>query len=446
MMEQELTAQTLRTKHLIELALLESKRLGATAAEAVASVGVGLNVSVRMGELETLEHSKDENFAITVYVGQRKGTASMEGLNELAVQKMVAMACEMAAFTEPDPASGLPEKSDLATTWPELELYAPWSISVPEAMELARACESRGLSGAHISNSEGASVYSTENLRTYGTSLGFLETVYGSQHGLNCSLIAEKNGELQRDYGYTVARDPAMLDSLNVVADVAIAKATARLGAKRLPTQVAPVIFSNDIAPSLIKHFLSAIQGYQVYRKSSFLADACGEVIFPLGLDIYEDPFIPKALASCPYDAEGVQVSPGFLIKDGVLNSYLLDSYAARKLGLRTNGHAGGVHNIQVLSQSLSSFSDLLKAMGRGFLVTELMGQGVNLMTGTYSRGASGFWVENGQIQYPVHEVTIAGNLREMFQQIQGVANDGYRHHKINCGALLIERMQIAGE
>jgi PmbA protein len=380
-----------------------------------------------------------------VYFGQRKGSASTNDLSRQALAETVSAACHIARHAAEDPCAGLPEPDTLAREFPELDLYHPWELSAEQGIDLALACENEGrVRSKEITNSEGASLDTFVGLRVLGNSLGFLHGYATSRHSLACCLIGERDGSMQRDDWWTVARVPGELESPEQVGRKAAERTLRRLGARHLRTRCCPVLFAADVAASLLGHFVAAVRGGNLYRKSSFLLDRLGQSVFPAFLHIHEEPHLPRALGSAPYDAEGVATRPHDLVRNGVLESYVLSTYSARKLGTRTTGNAGGVHNLIVDPGDLD-FAGLLRSMGSGLVVTELLGQGVNLVTGDYSRGAAGFWVEKGEIQYPVEEVTIAGNLPSMYKGIAAVGNDMDLRGNIRTGSILIESMTVAG-
>jgi len=431
----------------VAAALDEARRQGATQSEASVGLQQGLTVTVRLGDVDTIEYHRDRGLAVTVYMGQRKGSASTGDLRPEAVVETVTKACSIARYTAEDPCAGLADADRLARVFPDLDIDHPWSIEPDRAVELARECESAGRAvDRRISNSEGATLTSHRALRVYGNSHGFLAGFPCTSHSISCSLIADAAVEMQRDYWHTVARSADDLESPVAVGRKAAERTVARLGARRLDTCRLPVLFAADVARGLYGHFLGAVQGASQYRRSSFLLDAAGQQIFPSFMQMSERPHLRRALASVPFDLEGVATTDRELIRDGVLDGYVCGSYSARRLGLASTGNAGGIHNLLVRAPSVErDLSGLLKQMGTGVLVTELMGQGVNPVTGDYSRGASGFYVENGSIGFPVHEVTIAGNLREMYQRIVAVGNDIDLQGNVRCGSVLIDDMTIAG-
>ena len=435
-------------QEIVRLALAEARRRGASECEVDASLNQGIAASVRMGEVDTIEYQRDRGLGITVYFGKRKGSASTADLAAGAVRDMVEKACSIARYTAADDCAGLPDADALARNIPDLDLDHPWQLAPDEAIELARACEAAGLAvDARLTNSEGASVTSQRDLRVHGNSLGFLAGFGSTSHSVSCVLLAEEGEDMQRDYWYSTARSREDLQDIEAIGRRAGERAVARLNARKLATRHAAVLFAPEMARGLFAHFLGAIRGSSQYRKASFLLDAAGKAVFPSFLAMQERPHIQKGLASSPFDDEGVATADRDLVSAGVLQGYVLGSYSARKLGLKTTGNAGGVHNLMVSgSTAAPSFDELLQRMRTGLLVTELMGQGVNGVTGDYSRGASGFWVEEGAIAYPVHEVTIAGNLRTMYGQIAAVGADVDRRGGLHTGSVLVEDMTIAGD
>ncbi len=433
-------------ERIVEQALALARKRGATAAEAGVGVGSGLSVTVRLGEVETLEYQRDRSLGVTVYVGQRKGSASTANLTPSAVEETVTKALSIASFTAEDEYSGLPDAELMARELPDLDLCHPWDIDAPGAIELAKRCEAAGLAvDSRIRNSEGASVATHRNMRVLGNSHGFIGGYPSTSHTVSCVVLGQANGEMQRDYWYTAARDWRELEDVEEVGRKAAGRAIGRLGAGKLQTRKAPILFAPEVARGLIGHFVGAIGGGAQYRRSSFLLDAAGQQIFPPGISLSERPHLQGALGSAPFDGEGVATRDRDLVVNGVLGGYLLDAYSARKLGLTSTGNAGGVHNLVVQGDRLDQHA-LLKGLGTGLLITEMMGQGVNPVTGDYSRGASGFWIENGAVDRPVHEITVAGNLRDMYQGIIALGDDLDRRGAIHCGSILIEQMTIAGD
>ncbi len=436
-----------RLQSLTRDALDYARQKGATAAEAEVSEGYGQTVTVRHGEVETIEYNRDKGIGVTVYLGQKRGHASTSDFSPKALRDTVDAALSIAGFTAADDCAGLADADMLAREIPDLQLWHPWELPVERAIEMARACESAGFAvDKRISNSEGASVSTQESHFVYGNSHGFLAGYPGSRHSISCSLIAgeEDNDGMQRDDWYDVARSPLDLVTPESVGKRAAERAVRRLNSRKIATTQVPILFEAPIASSLLGHFVSAVSGGSLYRKSSFLLDSLGKPVFSPKVQISDLPHVLKGLGSSPFDGEGVTTQAREVVKDGVVQGYFLGSYSARKLGMHSTGNAGGNHNL-ILQDTGDDFAALLKKLHRGLLVTELMGQGVNQVTGDYSRGAAGYWVENGEIAYPVQEITIAGNLKEMFRHIAGIGNDVLRHGSRHCGSVLIEQMTIAG-
>ncbi|MEW6414790.1 MAG: metalloprotease PmbA [Pseudomonadota bacterium] len=420
-------------------------RRGASAADTEISEGVGQSVSVRQGEIETIEYNKDKGAGVTVYLGQRRGHASTSDLSEAALKSAVEKALTIARYTAEDEAAGLPDAERLAKDVPDLDLYHPWDLSVEEAAERARACEAAALAvDKRLTNSEGAGVNLHTSQFVYANSLGFCNGYAGSRHGMSVAVIGEDKGGMQRDYWYTSARNANDLDPAETVGRIAGERTVRRLNGRKLDTRTCPVVFEAPIATGLIGNFVAAVSGSSLYRKSSFLLDSLGKPVFAPHVSIREAPFIRGGLGSAPFDSEGVACMDRDVVKDGVVAGYFLSSYSARKLGMTTTGNAGGSHNLLVSHGELD-LDGLLKEMGTGLLVTELLGHGANMVTGDYSRGAAGFWVENGEIQYPVEEITIAGNLADMFRGIVAIGRDVERRGAKQVGSILIDRMTVAG-
>ncbi|SJM93303.1 metalloprotease PmbA [Crenothrix polyspora] len=433
-------------KNIVQDLLDEAKQQGATAAEAGLSQETGLSVNARMGDVETIEHHCDQGLGITVFFGQRKGSASTSDLSPASIKETVRAACSIARYTSEDEYAGLPDKAMLATEFPDLDVNHPWTVSVDEAIALAIACEDAALTyHSEISNSEGASVNTHQGIRVMGNSLGFLQGYSSTRHSLSCSVLGQRGDSMQRDYWYSVARNANDLEAAVDIGRKAAERTIKRLEARRLTTRQCPVLYAPETAAGLLGSLMGAISGGNLYRKSTFLLDALGQQIFPEFIRIHEQPYLTRALGSSAYDGDGVATQTRDIVSNGVLRGYVLGTYSARKLGMQSTGNAGGVHNLTLDSGALD-FDAMLKLMGTGLLVTELMGQGVKMMTGDYSRGASGFWVENGEIQYPVEEITIAGNLKDMFKHIVAVGNDVDYRGNTRTGSILIERMSIAGE
>jgi PmbA protein len=432
---------------IIERALTEARALGASQAEAAVSQDTGLSVGVRLGEVETLEHQRDRSMGITVYFGQRKGSASTADFSADAVRSTVAKACSIARFTAEDACAGLADAALMATAPPDLDLAHPWNVSADRAIDIARACEAAALDfDPRINNSEGASVSTHQGLHVYGNSHGFVGGYPTTAHTVSCVVLAGKGEDMQRDYWYSSSRDWQELDSAEAIGRESARRTIARLEPRKLSTRRAPVLFVPEIARGLIGHFAAAIRGSSQYRQSSFLLNAVGEQVFPAGFSVSERPHLPKAMGSAPFDDEGVATRARELVEGGVLTGYILSSYSARKLGLETTGNAGGPHNLLVSSNATGGLPGMLRRLGTGLLVTELMGQGINMVTGDYSRGAAGYWVDGGVIQYPVAEITIAGNLRDMLRGLVAVGDDIDTRGGIRVGSILLNEMTIAGE
>ena len=433
-------------KQITQDILQQAQAAGATACAAEVNQGFGQNVTVRLNQVETIEYNRDKGLGVTCYFGQRRGHASTSDLSAAAIRDTVAKALTIAKYTAEDSFAGLPEPEMLAHDIPELDLYHPWELPVEEAIALAQTCEAAALAvDPSINNSEGGSISTQESLFVYGNSLGFLAGYPTSRQGVSCAVIAESEAGMQRDYWYSTARAAGQLQSAAEVGRIAGERTLRRLNARKLKTMQAPVIFEAPIATGLLGNFVSAVSGGNLYRKTSFLLDSLGQTVFAPTVQIVERPHIKQALGSSPFDTEGVATQDREVIRDGVLQGYCLSTYTARKLGMHSTGNAGGCHNLIIESSALD-FAALLKKMDTGLVVTELLGQGVNPVTGDYSRGAAGFWVEHGEIQYPVEEITIAGNLKDMFKQIVAVGNDIVVRGSRQSGSILIENMTIAGD
>jgi PmbA protein len=439
---------------LVDQALAHAKKLGATDAGADASEGCGLSVSVRKGELETVERNRDKSLGVTVYVGQRRGNASTSDFSEEAVKRTVQAAYDIARFTAEDPTAGLPDADDIApeSTHRDLDLFFPWDVSSEEAARLALECEAAALAThKRITNSEGASVSAQQSHFFSAHTRGFRGGYASSRHSLSVAPIASlpgKHGEMQRDYWYSSMRDAQELASPEAVGRYAAQRALSRLGSRKIATTECPVLFESSLASGLLGGFVQAVSGGTLYRKSSFLLDSLGKKVFPKHIDIAEDPFILRGKGSSPYDDEGVKVHQRKVVDAGRVEGYFLSSYSARKLGMKTTGNAGGSHNLTLtsrLTRAGDNLDAMLEKLGTGLFVIELMGQGVNYVTGDYSRGASGFWVENGKIAFPVQEITIAGNLKDMYMGIEAIGADTYNYGAKTVGSILINKMKVAG-
>ncbi|WP_440866853.1 metalloprotease PmbA [Symbiopectobacterium purcellii] len=424
---------------------LELARAGSYAAEVAISKTTGISVSTRYGEVENVEFNSDGALGITVYHQQRKGSASSTDLSPAAIARTVQAALDIARYTSPDPFSGPAEQELLAFDAPDLDLFHPAALDAEKGIELAARAEQAALKAdTRITNTEGGSFNSHYGIKVFGNSHGMLQSYLSSRHSMSSCVIAEVNGDMERDYAYTVGRALDDLQSPEWVGEECARRTLSRLSPRKLPTMEAPVMFAAEVATGLFGHLVGAISGGNVYRKSSFLLDKLGQQILPDWITIEELPHLRKGLASTPFDSEGVRTTQRDIVKDGVLQTWLLTSYAARKLGMKSTGHAGGIHNWRIAGQGLN-FQQMLKQMDKGLLVTELMGQGVSAVTGDYSRGASGFWVENGEIQYPVSEITIAGNLKTMLRDMVTLGDDIETRSNIQCGSALLPSMNIAG-
>ncbi len=429
----------------VEDLLRRARARGASAAQASIGIERGLSATVRLGEVETLEYHHDRGLTLTVYRGHAKGTASTTDLSPEALEVALEAALAIARHTAEDPCAGLPDPERLAREIPDLDLHHPWDLEATEAVALAKRCEDAARAAdPRIRNSEGATLSTHEGLHLYANTHGFLGHYPTSRHSLSCAVIAEDESGMQRDYWYDVSRVPQALAAPETIGEQAAARAVARLRARPLPTREVPVVFAAEVAAGLLRHYTSAVRGANLYRRTSFLVDGLGRQVFPEWLEMREEPHLPRALASAPFDSEGVATRPRTVVERGRVAGYFLDSYAARRLGMETTGNAGGIHNLIVTTGPLNR-DGLLREMGTGLLVTELMGQGVNLVTGDYSRGAAGFWVENGEIQHPVEEVTVAGNLKDMFATIEAVGADVDTRRAIRTGSICIGRMTVAG-
>jgi PmbA protein len=422
-----------------------ARRLGAGQAEAGANLDEGLSVSVRLGEVENVERQRDRGLGVTVYRDGRKGSASTSDFSSLAVSETVEKALSLASFTARDEFAGLAPAELMAKEPPDLDLYHPWALDVEAATERALAAESAARSfDPRIANSEGSTVSTSCGVQVYANSHGFCDGYPTSGHSISCGVVAKSGESLERDHWFTLARSPEELEPAEAIGEEAARRALRRLGARQLSTRIVPVLFPAELARGLVGHLLPAISGSAQYRKASFLLDSLGETIFPEFVDIEEDPLIPRGLASSPFDAEGVVANKRMLVESGVLRGYMLSSYSARRLGMRTTGNAGGAHNL-IVRPTAGSAEELLGTCPEVFVVGELLGQGVNTVTGDYSRGAAGLWFENGELVHPVSEVTLAGNLREMFRRIRAIGSDVDKRGTVRCGSLLIDGLTLAG-
>jgi PmbA protein len=425
-------------------ALDMAQRKGATAAEADAGVADGLTVGVRLGEVESLQYQRDRRLAVTVLCGQRTGSATTSDLRREGIESAVDAACRIARHAADDPYAGLADPALMARELPDLDLDHPWGVTADEAIERARECETVARADARITNSEGAELESHAGVSAYGNTHGFMGAERATRHGLGCAVVAGHSDHMQRDFWYTVARAQNELESAEAVGRRARERTIARIGAEQMATTTCPVLFTPEMARSLVGHLVSAVSGAALYRNASFLVGARGEQLFPAFVHLREQPHEPRAMGSAAFDREGVATAPRDLVRGGVLEGYVLDSYAARRLDLATTGNAGGVHNL-TLAPGEAGFDELVARMGRGLIVTEMMGMGVNTVTGDYSRGAAGYWVENGAIVRPVQEITIAGHLRRMFAGIQAVGADLDKRSSIRTPSVLIDELTIAG-
>ena len=436
-------------EELVDLSLAHAKKLGATDAGAEASEGCGLSVSVRKGTLETVERNRDKSLGVTVYIGNRRGNASTSDFSRAAIERTVQAAYDIARFTAEDPAAGLPDAQDIAQHHPDLDLFHPWDLSSEAAAKLALRCEAAALkTDRRITNSEGAAVSAQQSHFFSAHTRGFRGGYASSRHSFSVAPIAGKGDDMQRDAWYSSMRSPDELASPEAVGRYAAERALSRLKARKITTRECPVLFESTLAAGLLGHFVQAVSGGSLYRKSSFLLDSMGKMVFPRHIDVLEDPFVMRGKGSSPFDEEGVITRARQVVKGGRVQGYFLSSYSARKLGMATTGNAGGSHNLVLTSRETQAQDDLkamLQKLGTGLFVTELMGQGVNYVTGDYSRGASGFWVEKGEIAFPVQEITIAGNLPKMFKGLEAVGADTYNYGAKTIGSVLINRMKVAG-
>lgn len=442
----EVQKSTTELSAVMEQVLELARKEGATDAAVAVNNDRGFSVDVRMKEVETVAFSEDKGVGLTVYIGQRKGSASSTDTTPAALELLVRSACDIAKVSAEDPCFGLADKALLTTNHPSLDLFHPWDIKPQDAIELALKGEAHALSiDKRITNSDGFNVSSYQSHHGYANTHGAQGIIHTTMHTLSCSLIAQKQGKMQRDYDYSNTRNAKDLVDIHEIGKNAAERVLSRLGAKQIKTQTTPVVFSPRVSGGLLGGFINAISGSNLYRKNSFLLDSLGKQLFPEFVRIYEQPHVPGALGSAPFDSEGVPTRANILVEQGRLQQYVLGSYSARKMGLSTTANADGVHNLTI-DANAGGLADVLKIMGTGLLVTELMGQGVNGITGDYSRGASGFWVEEGVIQFPVDEITIAGNLKDMFQRIIAVGSDINPNTATRCGSVLVEQMKVAGK
>lgn len=442
----ELHKSTTELSHLMNDVLALAKKEGATDAFVAVNNDKGFSVDVRMGEVETVAFSEDKGVGLTVYIGQRKGSSSSTDTSPAALAAMVKAACDIAKVSAEDPCFGLADKELMTKRHLDLDLYHPWDIKPQQAIDLALQCEAHALSlDKRITNSDGLSVSTYESHHGYANTQGGEGFIQSTRQSMSCSLIAKEGEEMQRDYDYSTVRNAKDLVAPNLIAEKAVERALSRLHARQIATQSTPVIFSSRVSSGLFASFINAISGSNLYRKNSFLLDSIGQQVFPEFIRIYEQPHLPGALGSSAFDSEGVPTRPNVFVDKGRVQQYILGSYSARRMGLATTANADGVHNLTI-DANAGDLDELLQRMGKGLLVTELMGQGINGITGDYSRGASGYWVENGVIQYPVDEITIAGNLKDMFSMIQAVGTDINPNSSTRCGSVLIEKMMVAGK
>lgn len=432
-------------KKIMDYVLSYAKTIGASDASVDVNYNHGFSVDVRKGDVETVAFNEDKSVSVTVYNGHQQGSASGSDTSIGALEAMVLAAYGIAKVSAADPCFGLPDRDLMTNQYVELDLFYPWELTPPEAIDLAIRCEREAFAlDKRISNSDGVSVSTYSFCGGFATSQGANALLRSSRHQMSCSLIAQAGEAMQRDYEYTVARKSSQLLPVDVLAARAVHNATSRLGAKKISTQTVPVVFSSRVSSGLFSSFINAVSGSNLYRKNTFLLDSLGKAIFPKMIQVYEQPHLPNALGSAAFDNEGVPTRANRIVIDGCVNQYVLGSYSARKLGLKTTANAGGVFNLTV-DATTGSLPTVLKLMDKGLLVTELMGSGVNILTGDYSRGASGFWVENGEIQYPVEGITIAGNLTDMYKSIAAVGSDINPNSATRCGSVLVESMMVSG-
>jgi PmbA protein len=450
MQDRGFTCDMAELRELAQVVLDRARRAGASACDCDVSEGYGLTVTVRKGQPDVVEHNRDRGLGVSVYMGERpkarRGHASTSDFSLAAVAQTVDAAAAIARHTAEDDCAGLPDADRLARKFPDLDLFHPWTLTTEDAMDLTRRCEAAALAvSKKITNSEGATVSAQHSQFVLANSLGFMGGYPGSRHYLSCSVIAEDKGLMQRDDWFSASRVPAQLADPVALGRYAGERAVSRLGARKIATCRAPVLFEAPLANQLIGHFLSAINGGNLYRKTSFLVDSLGKQVFSPVIHIEEKALVPQASASTPFDEEGVATGERLIVRNGELQGYFLGTYSGRKLGMPSTGNAGGHHNLYVRSDG-PDFIGMLRKMQRGLLVTELLGQGINLVTGDYSRGAAGYWVEGGEIRFPVEEITIAGNLRDIYKGIVAVGSDVLVRSGRSCGSILVDSMTIAGE
>ena len=431
-------------KEIVAEILEKAQKCGVSAAEVSASVSQNLSVSVRMGDIDILERGSDQGMDLTVYLGKRSGSSAATGLTHADIAKLVEEAVNIAKYTGEDDYSGLADADDMATEIPDLQIHHPWTIDTASAIELTTECEDAARAEPLIVNSEGAQLSTTQGTYCYGNTHGFNAAYQGTQHSISCSVVAGKNGAMQRDMWFDRNRDAKALQPVQTIGRRAAERAVQRLGASKVQSCKVPVLFVPETAASLVGHFTSAINGSALYKGTSFLLDSLGKAIFPVFVQLSEQPCLPRGLYSAPFDGEGVATRDQVIVADGVVQNYILNSYSARRLSMKTTANDGGLRNI-ILFGKQKSFEELLNDMDKGLVVTELIGMGVNPVTGDYSRGASGFWVENGKIDHPVEEITIAGNLNAMYSGIVGLGNDIDQRRNTRCGSILIGEMAISG-
>lgn len=428
------------------LCLLDRARKRVHQVEISANIETGFSTEVRLGAVETVEHHCKNSLNLTVYHQQRSGNASTSDISVEAMETAFDKACTISQFTQEDPCAGLADASEMAIDYPNLELFHPWSITPQEAIKLAIECETAARKhDPRIKNSDGAVVNTCSSFRIYANSHGFLGYYPSTVHSISCSLVAEQNDQMQSGYDYTLARSPKKLFPIDSIAQNVAEKTVRRLGARKITTCHCPVIFHAPVAKELLQSFVSAIQGSNLYRDASFLCGYLHRQIFPEFITIYQEPHLLGEIGSIPFDEKGIKTQTINYVENGMLTNYVLDTYSARKLGMKTTGNTGGVFNLSIVTSN-RNLIDLFKEMKTGLFITELIGQGVNLLTGNYSQGAFSYWIENGEIQYPVEEITISGNLKKMFKQIQAVADDIDSRSSIRTGSILIEKMTVAGE